>query len=51
VEPSEINRALTKELHRVGLPHIRVHDLRHTTASNLLEAGTHPKIVKDLLWR
>ncbi len=49
MEPSEINRPLTKELHRVGLPHIRVHDLRHTTASILLEAGTHPKIVQDLL--
>jgi integrase len=49
VEPSEINRALTRELHRAGLPHIRVHDLRHTTASLLLEAGTHPKIVQDLL--
>ncbi len=49
VEPSEINHALTKELHRAGLPHIRVHDLRHTTASILLEAGTHPKIVQDLL--
>ncbi len=49
VEPSEINRALTRELQRAGLPHIRVHDLRHTTASILLEAGTHPKIVQDLL--
>jgi integrase len=49
VEPSEINHALTRELRRAGLPHIRVHDLRHTTASILLEAGTHPKIVQDLL--
>jgi|ERR1700682_6023810 integrase len=49
VEPSEINHALTRDLHRAGLPHIRVHDLRHTTASILLEAGTHPKIVQDLL--
>jgi len=48
VEPSEINHALTRDLYRAGLPHIRVHDLRHTTASLLLEAGTHPKIVQDL---
>jgi integrase len=32
-----------------GLPHIRVHDLRHTTASALLEAGVHPKVVQELL--
>ncbi len=49
LEPGEVNRALTLALHRAGLPHVRVHDLRHTTASVLLEAGTHPKIVQDLL--
>ena len=32
-----------------GLPQIRVHDLRHTTAIVLLEAGAHPKLVQDLL--
>jgi integrase len=49
LESGEINRALTQALRQAGLPHIRVHDLRHTTASILLEAGTHPKIVQDLL--
>jgi integrase len=49
LESGEVNRALTQELRQAGLPHIRVHDLRHTTASILLEAGTHPKIVQDLL--
>jgi integrase len=49
LEPGEVNRALTLALRRAGLPHVRVHDLRHTTASVLLEAGTHPKIVQDLL--
>jgi len=28
---------------------VRVHDLRHTTATALLEAGAHPKLVQDLL--
>ncbi len=49
VESGEINRALTRALQPAGLPHIRVHDLRHTVASILLEAAVHPKIVQDLL--
>lgn len=49
LESGEVNRALTQALRQAGLPHIRVHHLRHTTASILLEAGTHPKIVQDLL--
>lgn len=49
LEPSEVNAALRRSLIRASLPRIRVHDLRHTTASILLEAGTHPKVVQDLL--
>jgi integrase len=49
VEAGEINRALTLALQQAGLPHIRVHDLRHTVASLLLEAAVHPKIVQELL--
>ncbi|MDQ6944757.1 MAG: site-specific integrase [Actinomycetota bacterium] len=49
VGPGGVNRALDEALQNAGLPHVRVHDLRHTTASLLLEAGTHPKVVQDLL--
>jgi len=49
MESGSINEALARALSKAGLPHIRVHDLRHTTASILLEAGTHPKVVQDLL--
>lgn len=49
VESGEINRALTRALELAGLPHIRVHDLRHTVASILLEAAVHPKVVQELL--
>lgn len=49
VESSEINLALTRALVRAGLPHIRVHDLRQTVASVLLQAGVHPKVVQELL--
>lgn len=49
VGPGGVNRALDEALENAGLPHVRVHDLRHTTASLLLEAGVHPKVVQDLL--
>jgi integrase len=34
---------------RAGLPAIRLHDLRHSTASILLARGVHPKVVSELL--
>lgn len=33
----------------VGLPRIRLHDLRHTAATLMLENGAHPKIVQERL--
>lgn len=42
-----------KQLHtitkRLGLPDVRVHDLRHSYATALLSRGIHPKIVQELL--
>ena len=32
-----------------GLPEIRFHDLRHTSATLLLAAGVHPKVVQERL--
>lgn len=32
-----------------GLPPIRLHDLRHTSATLLLQAGVHPKVVQERL--
>jgi integrase len=34
---------------RAGVPKIRFHDLRHTNATLLLQAGIHPKVVADRL--
>lgn len=44
-----VRRKLRKVLEMAGLPDIRIHDLRHTVATILLEQGVHPKIVSELL--
>jgi integrase len=49
LEPTRVNAALRQHLTEARLPRIRVHDLRHTTATVQLEAGVHPKVVQDLL--
>ena len=36
-------------LKETGLPLIRFHDLRHTSATLLLQQGVHPKIVQERL--
>ena len=36
-------------LKRAGLPTVRFHDLRHTSATMLLSEGIHPKIVQERL--
>ena len=50
INPSNLRqRSFTPLLKRVGLPHMRFHDLRHTCATLLLSKGTHPKIVQEML--
>ena len=43
------HRAFPKVLERSGVPWIRFHDLRHSTATLLLSLGVHPKVVQELL--
>ena len=38
-----------KLLKKAGLPDIRFHDLRHSTATLLLTKGVHPKVVQEIL--
>jgi integrase len=47
--PRNLVRHFKTKLGEAGLPDIRFHDLRHTTASLLLEKNVHRKIVSELL--
>lgn len=50
INPSNLRqRSFAPLLKRAGLPHIRIHDLRHTCATLLLSKGVHPKFVQELL--
>lgn len=49
LDPSNVNPYFNDALKRAGLPHVRIHDLRHTAASLLLSEGIHPKVVQEML--
>lgn len=49
VSENAIRLALGRALARAGLPHIRVHDLRHTAATSLLGAGGSLRDVQEML--
>lgn len=49
LNPSRVSRHFRKLVNRLGVPKIRLHDLRHTHATLALEAGIHPKIVSERL--
>ncbi len=46
---SNFAKALKRALNKAGLPHIRIHDLRHTFASWLVQNGVPLKTVQELL--
>ncbi len=45
----ELTRELDKALIRAELPHVRFHDLRHSTASLLLSKGIPMKVVQEIM--
>jgi integrase len=49
IDPRHVKRHLDPLLTKAGLPHFRVHDLRHFCASLLLAQGVPLKVVSDLL--
>jgi integrase len=49
VHPDVIRQRFNRLSARVGLPHIRLHDMRHSYATAALKAGVHLKIVSARL--
>jgi len=49
LEASNVYRAFKSLLLRAGLPNVRVHDLRHSTASLLLNLGVELKTIQTIL--
>src|SRR5829696_4967302 len=49
IHPNTLSRAYAQLIERAGVPRIRFHDLRHTSATLLLASGEHPKVVQERL--
>jgi integrase len=49
IDPTNLTRTFTTRLRTAGLRHIRFHDLRHSTATLLLEQGVELVVIKELL--
>jgi integrase len=49
VDPANLLDNFKRVLHKAELPDIRIHDLRHSTASLLIALNVHPRIVMELL--
>jgi len=49
INPSNFWRDFKKVLHEAQLPDIRIHDLRHTFATRLLEKGVAIKVIQELM--
>lgn len=49
IHPRNDYRSFRALLTKAGLRRVRLHDLRHTAASLLLEQGVHPRVVMEIL--
>jgi integrase len=49
MHPTSMYKDFKALLKQASLPNIRFHDLRHTTATIMLQQGVHPKIVQERL--
>lgn len=49
IEPGNLRRSWLAITQRAGVPGLRIHDMRHASASFMLRAGVHPKVVSERL--
>lgn len=49
IHPSSFSRQFGRFIRSTELPHIRLHDLRHTNATMLMNLGVPPKVVSERL--
>jgi integrase len=49
IHPEQITRLFRRHQKALGLPRIRLHDMRHTHGTLLIEGGVHPKVVQERL--
>ena len=49
LNPNALSKGFKAIREELGLPSVRLHDLRHTHASLLLQAGVHRKVVQERL--
>ncbi|NSW84270.1 MAG: site-specific integrase [Syntrophothermus sp.] len=49
IDPRTFDRRHKAILKKAGLKHVRVHDLRHTVATILIQEGENPENLRDLL--
>jgi integrase len=49
VYDSTVRRSFYAIVRQAGLPHLRIHDLRHTAATLMLQAGVNAKVVSERL--
>jgi integrase len=49
LDDRNVRKSFAAVLAAAKLPHMRIHDLRHTCATLLLAQGVHPRVVMELL--
>ncbi|MFP4636069.1 MAG: site-specific integrase, partial [Nitriliruptoraceae bacterium] len=49
IDPDAFSKEFTRRALDIGLPPIRLHDLRHSHASLLLASGVNPKVASERL--
>ncbi len=49
LDDSNLRRAFGRIVADAGLPRLRFHDMRHTAATLMLQAGVHPNVVSERL--